>query len=312
MIAAGASAAVLIGSALFNRGSARRAERKTPPRGSFVEVDGVRLHYYDRGSGPPVVLLHGNGVMLQDFEVSGVLDLAAERNRVIAFDTPGFGHSDRPRSTVWTPTAQARLIAMALQKIGIQSVVVVGHSWGTMVALAMALDHPELVDGLVLLSGYYFGSVRLDVPPAALPAIPILGDVMAHTVSPLAGRLMAPAALYASFAPAPVPEQDRRLPLGMLVRPTQVRATAADAALMVPAAVALSRRYHELAAPVIVMAGEGDRIVDPAGQAQRFANQVENAEMRSVPDQGHMFHYAVPGQVVAAVIDVLARAEVRS
>ena len=74
-LAAGTAATALIGGALFNRAGARRAEARTPPAGSFVEVDGARIHYIDRGDGPVVVLLHGNGVLLQDYEVSGVLGL---------------------------------------------------------------------------------------------------------------------------------------------------------------------------------------------------------------------------------------------
>jgi hypothetical protein len=83
---------------------ARAAERRNPPIGKFITVDGVRLHYVDRGTGPPLVLLHGNGVMLQDFLTSGVLDGAAQSHRVIAFDRPGYGYSARPRSTIWSPT----------------------------------------------------------------------------------------------------------------------------------------------------------------------------------------------------------------
>ena len=139
----GAITAALAGSALFNRANSRRAEAETPPSGKFVEVDGARLHYSDQGEGPAVVLLHGNGVMLQDFEVSGVLGLAARHHRVIAFDRPGFGYSDRPRTTVWTPRAQAELIGKALKEIGVERAVVVGHSWGTLVALALALNHRE-------------------------------------------------------------------------------------------------------------------------------------------------------------------------
>jgi len=67
-----------------------------------------------RGSGTPVVLLHGKCVTFQDYEASGVLGLAAEQFRVIAFDRPGFGYSERPRTTVWTPAAQARLVAWRL------------------------------------------------------------------------------------------------------------------------------------------------------------------------------------------------------
>lgn len=301
---AGGGALALGGAALFNRASRRRAEAATPPAGKFVEVDGVRLHYVDRGEGDVVVLLHGNGVMLQDFEVSGVLALAARDRRVIAFDRPGFGYSERPRSTIWTPAAQAGLLVQALKQLGVDRAVVVGHSWGTMVALAMALDHPQTVSGLVLLSGYYYGTARPDVIPFSAPAIPVLGDVMAHTLSPIFGGLMGPVAVKASFAPAPVSHKFADFPAAMTLRPSQIRATAADTAMMVPAAVALSRRYGELDLPIIVMAGEGDLVAHVDKHAERFTSEVGGTELRIVPDQGHLFHYAVPERVVAAIADV--------
>lgn len=305
-IAGGTAVAALAATALLNRSNAARAEAETPPEGRFVEVDGVRLHYVDRGEGPPVVLLHGNGAMLQDFEASGVTGLAAKAHRVIAFDRPGFGYSERPRSVLWTPRAQARLIARALEQIGIERAVVVGHSWGALAAVAMALDEPERVAGLVLLSGYYYATARPDVVPLSLPAIPLLGDLMANTVSPLFGGLMAPAMVKASFAPAPVSEKFEDFPVAMSLRPSQVRATAADTAMMVPAASALSARYGELALPVIIMAGEGDLVAHADEHSKRLAEAVPGAKLRIVKGQGHLFHYAVPDQVVDAISELSA------
>ena len=304
----GATAALLAGSALFNRASAQKAELETPPAGKFVDVDGVRLHYVDRGEGPVVVLLHGNGMMLQDFEVSGVMGLAATHRRVIAFDRPGFGYSERPRDTAWTPQAQADLLAKALKRIGVKRAVVVGHSWGTLVALAMALDHPETVTGLVLLSGYYFATARPDVFPLSIAAIPFVGDVVAHTVAPLTALISGPAALKASFAPAPVSEKFASFPAAMALRSSQVRAAAADTSMMVPGAAALSARYGSLVLPVVIMAGDGDLIVHPERHAKPLAEVIPSAELRMVPNEGHFFHYAVPDEVVAAIDDVSRRA----
>ena len=87
--------------------------------------------------------------------MSGLIDLAAKTYRVIAFDRPGFGYSDRPRSTVWTPEAQADLINAALMQMGVSQPLVFGHSWGTLVAVALALkyprQHPSTDSGLWLL-----------------------------------------------------------------------------------------------------------------------------------------------------------------
>ena len=136
-------------SAIVNRQLATRAERRSRPIGQFIEVDGVRLHYVERGKGKPLVLLHGNGSMIQDFETSGLIDIAAKRYRVIVFDRPGYGYSERPRGTIWTPDAQADLLHRALKQLGIARAIVLGHSWGASVAIALALKYPKAVSALI-------------------------------------------------------------------------------------------------------------------------------------------------------------------
>src|SRR6478752_9371081 len=125
-VVAGAAAATIAAMTVYNVYRARKAEREYPPAGQFVEVDGVRLHYLERGEGPPVVLLHGNVVTAEDWALSGVLDRVAERHRVVAFDRPGYGHSDRPRGSAWTAAEQAGLLRRALARLGVGRPVVVG------------------------------------------------------------------------------------------------------------------------------------------------------------------------------------------
>ena len=301
----------LAASYLVVRSKTAQAERDNPPRGKFVEVDGVRLHYLERGSGPTLVLLHGNGVYATDFECSGLMAQLSERYRVIAFDRPGFGYSERPRTTVWTPDAQARLLHHALQQIGVDSAIVLGHSWGTMVALAMGLQVPDFVRGLVLLSGYYYPTLRLDVPVVAQPAIPIIGDLMRYTISPLVSRLLWPLLTKHVFAPMKVSERFRQLPVWMVLRPGQLRASGAEAALMVPAAMSLSKRLDTLRVPVQVITGTQDKIVKPATNSERLHEDLQaggqSCELHLQPGVGHMVHYAHPEQVLAAVDAIAAQ-----
>ena len=299
-VAAGASAALAIIAAGVAH-AARRAEQEHPPRGAFVFHDGVRLHYLERGRGTPVVLLHGNLVHAEDFVASGLFDRLAERHRVIAFDRPGFGYSERPRDRLWTADAQAQLLHGAFRKLGLERPIVVGHSWGTLVALALAQRAPSDVRKLVLLSGYYFPTVRLDVAVAAPPAIPIIGDVMRYTVSALLARLALGRTVRAMFAPQPVPPH--LLPTlgrGLLVRPSQIRATAEDAAFMVPAAAALRKRYGEIDTPAAIFAGDGDKAVAP-DQARRVQRALPRSELHVLPGLGHMLHHAAAERIAAAV-----------
>jgi pimeloyl-ACP methyl ester carboxylesterase len=127
-LAAGAAGLALAGA---NALVARRTERRYPPQGLFLNVNGTRLHYSDRGEGTPIVLIHGNAVTGSDWNVSGVADLLLRTCRVIIFDRPGFGHSERPRGKLWTAIRQADLIHDALLQLGVERPVVVGHSLGT-------------------------------------------------------------------------------------------------------------------------------------------------------------------------------------
>ena len=296
------AAAALAGTAAWVAGKARHAERDFPPIGGFVEVDGVRLHYIEKGSGEPIVLVHGNVVRLQDFMASGLVDRLAERYRVIAFDRPGFGYSDRPRDRLWTAQAQAELLREAFSTLGIERPIVLGHSWGALVALALGLDENAAVRQLILVSGYYYPTVRLDVPIGALPAIPLIGDVMRYTVSAVFARLLLKRTIKTMFSPQAVPPNF--LPVlarEMIVRPQQLRANAEDAALMIPAAASLRKRYSELTMPVTILAGAADKIVDPERHARELHRELPNGELHILPDVGHMAHHFGVEQILAAI-----------
>ena len=301
-------AVALAAAAVYAVAQARAAERRTPPIGRFLDVDGVRLHYMEQGQGDPVVLIHGNGTLIQDFTVSGLVDGLSGRHRVIVFDRPGFGYSTRPRTRIWTPMAQAELLRKALDQLGVKQAIVLGHSWGTLVAVSLALQAPTLVRGLVLLSGYYFPTARLDVPLLSTPAIPVIGDVMRYTVSPLLGRLLLPRIIRRVFEPAPVPERfDRLFPKEMMLRPSQLRASAGDTGLMVPAATELQARYRELKMPVTIMTGGDDKIADVGRQSRRLHEELSQSRFISLPGLGHMVHHLAPDQAMQAVEQVVPR-----
>lgn len=296
---AGVVAALTV-SALVNRLIAKKAERDNPPKGKFVEVDGVRLHYIERGHGEPLVLLHGNGSMIQDFVSSGLLDKAAHKYRVIAFDRPGFGYSERPRLTIWTPGVQADLIGKALGQIGISQAIVLGHSWGTSVAIALALKQPALVTRLILASGYYYPTVRSDVI-FSWQAIPGVSDIISHTLSPILARVMWPALMNKIFGPSAVPKKFDGFPKEMALRPSQLRASAAESALTIPGAFALRKDYAALTMPVAIIAGKDDKLVDTDKQSVRLHRDIPQSTLHRVPGVGHMVHQSATDVVMAAI-----------
>jgi pimeloyl-ACP methyl ester carboxylesterase len=297
--------AVALGSlAVANQAIARRAERKHPPEGSFLVVDGVRLHYSDRGVGSPVVLIHGNAVTGDDWNTSGVAELLLHTHRVIIFDRPGFGYSERPRGRLWTAAEQAELLHKALLQLGAARPVVVGHSWGTLVALALAVRHQADIAGLVLLSGYYFWTVRPDVVLVAPGALPVLGDVLRYTVSPLLGWLQMPLLKWAMFSPASVPPRfQAEYSPAMALRPSQIRATSVDGAFMIPGALNLCKHYKDLVLPVVIIAGDGDKIVFKR-RSRQLLDSIPGSKLEIVKGAGHMVHHVAPRQVAQAVESV--------
>ena len=280
----------------------RQVEQENPPRGKFIDVDGVRLHYLEQGSGQPVVLIHGNGTMAEDYQVSTVFYRAAKTCRVIAFDRPGYGYSERPGCKTWDATAQAQLLHKALTLLGVEQPVVVGHSWGTLVALSMALDQPDFVRSLVLLSGYYYPTPRLDVVLSAPLAIPLIGHIMRYTISPLFGRMIWPLAVRKLFLPSQQPTRFKSLfPVWMSMRPSQLRASAGDGVLMIPEAIRLSNRYQELRMPIIIMAGSGDLLALTKLHSERLHKEITHSKLVLAPGVGHMIHQVVPEEVMEAI-----------
>ena len=308
-----AAVAGLAATAVWVEVQARRAERDNPPEGEFIDIDGVDLHYLERGDGPPVVLLHGNAVTQADFSACGLMDRLAQHHRVIAFDRPGFGRSTRPRDRLWTPAAQADLLRGALERLSVEQPVVVGHSMGTMVAMAMALNYPQDVRSLVLIGGYYYPSLRLDALLTAPVALPVLGDAMRYTVTALSSRALLDNMAKAMFSPQDVPANFFPvLSREMMLRPVQLRANAEDAAFMVPAANAMSSRYHELSMPVTLIAGEKDKVVAMESQSVRLHDELPHSTLHTVPEAGHMVHYLAQDLIMKAVDGPLQAVSINS
>jgi pimeloyl-ACP methyl ester carboxylesterase len=291
----------LAGLALANTVAARRAERNHPPRGAFLVVDGVRLHYSDRGEGSPIVLIHGNAVSGSDWNTSGVAERLLRTHRVIIFDRPGFGYSERPRGRMWTAGQQAELLHHALQQLSVERPVVVGHSWGTLVALALAFRHQADIAGLVLLSGYYFWTLRPDVPLVVVGALPVLGDILRYTVSPMLGWLQMPLLKWAMFSPARVTSRFQvEYSPAMALRPSQIRATSVDGALMIPGAINMQGHYKDLTLPVVIIAGDGDKIVFKRSSEQLQA-EIPGSTLQIIKGAGHMVHHLAAAQITEAV-----------
>ncbi len=303
LLAVGAVASLLI---------ALRVGALYPPAGPFVDVTGGRLATMQTGpaGGPPVVLLHGASANAAD-PMGGVGHLLAARGfRVIAFDRPGFGWSDRPGGGADAePAAQARLVAEALGRMGVGPAIVLGHSWAGALALALALDHPERVSGLVLAA-----PVGMPMPgPITLPWYwnlalkpPVLW-LLSHTVGPPVALAFLREAGRRVFQPEePVPGYVETSRTALVLRPGTLLANVQDLVGLTPALAAMSPRYGGLHVPTTVVSGASDPIVRPDLQAKPLSRAIPGARLVMLPGVGHMLHYTAPEALADAVSDLVA------
>jgi pimeloyl-ACP methyl ester carboxylesterase len=132
--------------------------------------------------------------------------------------------------------------------------------------------------------------------------VPILGDILRYTLAPIMIRMAWPRLMRKIFGPAEEPKKFKRgFPKSLAVRPSQLRASAAESALMIPSASELRAKYEELSMPVVIIAGESDRLIDTAAQSARLHRDIGHSSFHSVPGSGHMVHQTAMSAVMGAI-----------
>jgi pimeloyl-ACP methyl ester carboxylesterase len=106
------------------------------------------------------------------------------------------------------------------------------------------------------------------------------------------------------FGPRSVPEKFEGFPKEMALRPSQIRASAAESALMIPDAFYYRDEYANLKMPTVIVAGEEDRLVDIDTQSERLHRDVPQSRFHRVPGTGHMIHQTATGAVMSAIDEV--------
>ncbi|TYO85391.1 alpha/beta fold hydrolase [Oceanicella actignis] len=305
----GAGAVMAAGGAAYTARLSRAIAAAHPPCGRWREVRGGRIHFIERGrpDGPALVLIHGLGGNLHNF--NRMIPLLERDFRVIALDRPGSGWSERRSDRLAALPEQARMIAEFLRAEGVARPVLVGHSLGGAVALALALEHPEQVGALALLAPLTHPIRR---PPAAFRVLacgrPWARRAAARLFAPPIGEAVLPGMLRAVFAPEPVPpEFETEGAVRLALRPAAAAAAAADLVHVVDVA-ALAPRYGALRAPGGVLFGGGDTLLDPQAQGEALARAAPGIHCRVLFGRGHMLPWTCPEACAALAAEAAAMA----
>jgi pimeloyl-ACP methyl ester carboxylesterase len=291
---------------LFTARTARRVDAALPPLGQFIEIGGARIHYLERGSGPTLLLIHGLGGNMRTFTHS-VLDRLAGEFRVVVMERPGSGESTRATRAGARVRSQAETVSAFILALGLDRPVLVGHSLGGAVALAVALEYPEQVGGLALVAP--LANVQETVPVVfkrLLINSRALRRLAAWTVATPASILRRARVLDTLFGPDPVPPDYATVGGGLLgLRPKSFCAASEDLVVLKDELPALVGRYPELRHPVGILYGKGDRVLDHRLHGVDVAAKINEAELELI-EGGHMLPLTAP-DVVAEFIRRVAK-----
>ena len=296
--------------ALATRAGVAIVERRYPPQGQAIPVNGATINLVDigprDGQRPPLLLIHGASSNLEAMR-RPLGDLLAQRHRVLLVDRPGHGWSPRERSEDSTPAAQARMLDEALARAGIGPVILVVHSWSGALGLRMALDFPERVAGLVMLAPVAYpwrGGVG---QYNAAVTTPVVGPLLAHTITlPLGLALMASGA-RGVFAPQQMPDDFvDRTATPLLLRPQEFIANARDLVTLKQSVTEQAARYSEIRVPVTIVAVDADTTVSTAIHSRPLAQAISQTRLIVLPGLGHMVQNAVPDLVASEVERLVA------
>ena len=300
-------AAILLALALgfwVGHATQKNIETEHPPAAEFIEVNGTRLHVRQTGpsTGEPILVLHGAASNLEEPFAALGEHLADER--VIWLDRPGLGWSERPDGE-WNPAHEAGLIVSLLEKLDVDRVLVIGHSWGGAISMRLALDHPDRVSGLVLLApalGAWIGEAAWFNKATFWP---VIGPLFTRLIVPLTGKSNLRSGAVSAFAPEPVPGgYSETVSLPLLLRRQNWLANARDMADVNRHLEQQEPRYHEVEHPTIFLAGKGDTVLWSQRHSGLTASRMANAQMRWIRGAGHNLHHHRQSEVLAAIGDI--------
>jgi len=288
----------------YARYAVRRFEQLEPEQagapGSFIEVDGVRLHYVSAGQGSPVLLIHGLGA--STFSYRYTIPELSRHFRVIAPDLLGFGYSARPADADYSLTAQARRLRALLDALGIERAAVVGHSMGGALAMRFATSYAERVSRLVLIDSAVDRELRRGGRLVWLfqALLPVGALFTIHS-----RRFRRRALRVSVHDPAHVTDEV----VEGYFRPARMKGH-----LRALGRTMASWWQDELveperiAQPTLLLWGEHDRLLPPR-VGEELARRIPNAKLMVVPSAGHQVPEEQPALANRLLLDFLRAPE---
>jgi pimeloyl-ACP methyl ester carboxylesterase len=249
---------------------------------SLIQTRSGRVNVLDVGAGDVVILVHGSGRSVADWE-EGFATALAQNFRVVGFDNYGFGRSDRSHSGSYGLALWARQAIDVMDALQIGRVVILGHSSGAAVAAIVAADHPERIRGVVLVAN----GMAID-PAQLLPALPGVGEIWASQI--------------ASNGEIFSERHRRKLEAAYRVRGTHAALlTFIRRQFTIDGLRLLRGTYEDIHVPVLQVHGIDDASI-PIEAARALSQRIPDTHLIAVEGSGHNVHFDRPDQLASEVV----------
>lgn len=298
--------AVLVTGFGFSSYQAAAFEKNNPNRGERIDVGGYRMNsvYIPRPKSadlPTLVFIHGASANLQD-QMTAFRDKLEGRADMLFVDRPGLGFSDRGGPENAYPDGQADAIAALMKKRGIRRAIIVSHSFGGAIAAGFALNHKDMVAGLLFLSPAthpWPGGIEWYYDAAK---VPVFGWLFSTLVAPPVGMALIDKATKVVFEPNPRPDDYvERTAAYLALRPRAFRNNAIDVANLLDYVKRVSPRYKEIKAPTVIITGDADRVVLPEIHSRQLHADIDGSTLLRIHNLGHKPDYIVTDLAIAAI-----------
>lgn len=267
-----------------------------PELGATVSTDGYATNYIDTGSGAPIVLLHGSGPGVSAYaNWRLVIPVLAGSARVLAPDFVGFGYTEVPAGIEYGRATWLSQLVAFLDAVGLDKVSVVGNSFGGSMALALAIEHPERVDKMVLMGsvGVPFDLTRgLDDVWGYQPSREAMGSLMRETFA---------------YDPSLITEDmvEGRYTAALRTQHEFERMFPAPRQRWVDAMAFDSDAIRGIAAPTLIVHGRDDRVI-PLSNSLRLLELIDDSQLHVFGRCGHWTQIEHAGPFARLVGDFLA------
>ncbi|HAF25546.1 MAG TPA: hypothetical protein DCK93_21995 [Blastocatellia bacterium] len=265
----------------------------------FADIDGVRIHYQQKGTGTPLVLLHG--FTSSTYSWKDVFEPLAKNFHVIAIDLKGFGFSGKPDGDYSRP-AQARLVIHLLDYLKVDKAWLCGNSMGGEIALNIALENPQRVGGLILVDS---SGVSINGGGSLAPSyllVPVLGRVL--TALALTSDKLVREGLEKSFYDDSKVTGER---VANYYRPLKTRGgqLAAVRARIQSEQFPIEQDLNKINAPTLILWGAEDELI-PLEAGRKMNSLIKTSRLVVIEKCGHVPQEEIPERVVKEITNFVA------